>query len=184
MPKGAPSRRVVRLINADCALASGVALFVAQSFTAHKADDAYELAVDLETGKAVCDCPHFNCRLNKLNPTCYSPKKHLCKHLRRAIRNLHRRKLLRPEGELYLEDRCMHCGGQPDHAVCDLYGRVLDGQFICSNCVHRLRFEAQMRERELTNSFRNQHYEHFSTHSTNPQTFSDPDFRQATRRQR
>lgn len=67
----------------------GIRAFVTKSFTSPSNEDRYHPTVDLATGEAVCDCPDFQYRRAKLNPTIFTPED-VCKHLQRVIANLKR----------------------------------------------------------------------------------------------
>ncbi|HEY3269301.1 MAG TPA: hypothetical protein VGM37_20505 [Armatimonadota bacterium] len=82
-------RRTVRLAD----VAGDVLVFTTKSFTSEAAEDKYHPAIDLATGAALCDCPHYQYRLARRNPNVQRPGT-LCKHLLRALATCQRRGLL------------------------------------------------------------------------------------------
>lgn len=67
----------------------GIAQFVTKSFTSTNAADKYHPCVDMVTGEATCDCPHFEFRLAKHHPKAADTEL-LCKHLIKAVGNIKR----------------------------------------------------------------------------------------------
>jgi hypothetical protein len=130
-------RRAVRLLNPELMARTGQASFVSKSMTRPQHEDCYHPTVDIESGACRCDCAHFEFRLARHNPTVWSPREHLCKHLLKALLNLKRRGLL-PQQQGRFSPACVKCGVlEADNyfEVGDERGEIIPGQFICGSCI-------------------------------------------------
>lgn len=94
----------------------------------------HETHVCPHTGECSCSCEHFYYRLQKHNPTIWTPE-FWCNHLKRHIEAMQRGAEL-AEAQ---QRPCCGCGvADAEHEAFDECGRVQVG-FICEGCVQRAR---------------------------------------------